>query len=141
MHVHECSNHVGLIAVCFICRSNSSVCLCVCYRRTSYASFLDLERSVYLLRVCYSTTIASFKEFSLGGTRSKVQYMPANFYSAPLCKRCTSYGNSVRLSVRPSVRLSHAGILSKRRYVARCSLHRWIAKWSSFVETKNIPQG
>ena len=46
-------------------------------------------------------TIASFKE--LGGTRSKVQYMPANFYSVPLCKRCTSYGNSVRLSVRPSV--------------------------------------
>jgi len=34
------------------------------------------------------------------------------------CKRCISYGNSVRLSVRPSVRpsvrLSHAGIVSKR---------------------------
>jgi len=35
---------------------------------------------------------------------------------------------SVRLSVRPSVRPSHAGIVSKRRHVARCSLHRWIAK-------------
>ena len=31
---------------------------------------------------------------------------------------------SVCLSVRPS----HAGIVSKRRHVARCSLHRWIAK-------------
>jgi len=31
---------------------------------------------------------------------------------------------SVRLSVRPS----HAGIVSKPRHVARCSLHRWIAK-------------
>ena len=58
-----------------------------------------------------------------------------NFYSAPQCShctRCTSYGNSVCLSVclsiRPSVRLSHAGILSKRRHVARCSLHCWIAK-------------
>ena len=48
------------------------------------------------------------------------------------CKRCISYGNSVRPSVRlsvcPSVRPSHAGIVSKRRHVARCSLHRWIAK-------------
>ena len=41
------------------------------------------------------------------------------------CKRCISYSNSVRLSVR----LSHAGIVSKRRHVARCSLHRWIAKY------------
>jgi len=36
---------------------------------------------------------------------------------------------SVCLSVRPSVRLSHAGIVSKRRHVAWCSLHRWIAKY------------
>ena len=47
-------------------------------------------------------------------------------------KRCISYSNSVRpsicLSVCLSVRPSHAGIVSKRRHVARCSLHRWIAK-------------
>jgi len=44
------------------------------------------------------------------------------FYSAQCshCKRCISYGNSVRVS--------HAGIVSKRRHIARCSLHRWIAK-------------
>ena len=45
------------------------------------------------------------------------------------CKRCISYSNSVCLSVclsvRLSVRPSHAGIVSKRRHVARCSLHRW----------------
>ena len=35
---------------------------------------------------------------------------------------------SVCLSVCPSVCLSHAGIVSKRRHVARCSFHRWIAK-------------
>jgi len=35
---------------------------------------------------------------------------------------------SVRLSVCLSVRPSHASIVSKRRHVARCSLHRWIAK-------------
>ena len=38
------------------------------------------------------------------------------------CKRCISYSNSVRLSVRPS----HAGIVSKRRHVARCSLHQCV---------------
>jgi len=49
------------------------------------------------------------------------------FYSAPQCshcKRCTSYGNSVR----PSVCLSHAGIVSKQLHVARCSLHCQIAQ-------------
>jgi len=45
------------------------------------------------------------------------------------------YGNSVRLSVC----LSHAGIMSKRRHVARCTLHCQIAKCVySFVETKKI---
>ena len=33
-----------------------------------------------------------------------------------------------RMSVRQSVCPSHAGIVSKRRHVAQCSLHRWIAK-------------
>jgi len=68
----------------------------------------------------------------------------SDFYIAPQClhcKRCTSYSNSVCLSVCPSVRLSHADIVPKRRHVAWCSLHCRIAKWSSFVDTKNILQG
>jgi len=44
------------------------------------------------------------------------------------CKRCISYSSYVCLSVCPSVCPSHSGIVSKRRHVARCSLHRWIAK-------------
>jgi len=51
----------------------------------------------------------------------------ASFYSAPQCshcKRCISYGNSVCQSVCPS----HAGVVSKRRHVARCSLHCLVAK-------------
>jgi len=47
----------------------------------------------------------------------------SRFYSAPQCshcKRCISYSNSVRPS--------HAGIVSKRRHVAQCSLRCWIAK-------------
>jgi len=54
-----------------------------------------------------------------------------HFYSAPHCshcKRCTSYGNSVCLSVCPSVCPSHAGIVSKRPYIARCSLRCRVAK-------------
>ena len=53
------------------------------------------------------------------------------FYSAPQCwhcKRCTSYSNSVRLSIPVCVCLSHAGIVSKCLHVARCSLHCQITK-------------
>ena len=43
--------------------------------------------------------------------------------------------------VRPSVCQSHAGIVSKRRHVARCSLHCWIAKCVQLCRNqKNIPQ-
>jgi len=56
----------------------------------------------------------------------------AAMLAASHCKRCTSYGNSVclsvRLSVPPAVRPSQAGIVSKRRHVAWCSLHCRIAK-------------
>jgi len=52
------------------------------------------------------------------------------------CKRCTSYGNSVR----PSVRLSHASIV---KTTARSTVQfaQAYSKMSIFVETKNIPQG
>ena len=40
------------------------------------------------------------------------------------CKRCISYSDSVCLSVCQSVCPSHAGIVSKRRHVARCKLRR-----------------
>ena len=53
-----------------------------------------------------------------------------HFYSVLQCS--TSYGSSICSSVGPSVHLSaclsHAGIVSKRLHVARCSLHCQIAK-------------
>jgi len=52
----------------------------------------------------------------------------ARIASAVLATAIPSVCPSVCLSVCPSVRPSHAGIVSKRRHVARCSLHRWIAK-------------
>jgi len=54
-----------------------------------------------------------------------------SFYSAPQCSNCkrsASCSNSVCLSVRPSVCPLNAGIVSKRRHVARCSLHCRVAK-------------
>jgi len=44
------------------------------------------------------------------------------------CKPCTSYDRDVRLSVRPSVRPSHADIVWKRRKLGSRSLHRRIAQ-------------
>ena len=50
------------------------------------------------------------------------------------CKRCISYGNSVRPSVRLSVCLSVCPSVTRRfcvkttARIARCSLHSWIAK-------------
>jgi len=67
------------------------------------------------------------------------------FYSTPHCSRCkccTSYSNSVRLSVRPSVHLSvclsHADIVSKRRHMAQCSLYCQIAKCVYFCRNQKI---
>ena len=55
------------------------------------------------------------------------------------CKRCTCYSKSVRPSVCLFVRLSHAGIVSKRLHVAWCSRHCQ-QNLSSFRKTqKNIP--
>jgi len=41
-------------------------------------------------------------------------------------------------SVCPSIRLSHAGIVSKRWHVARCSLHSQIAKYVWFCRSQKI---
>jgi len=102
--------------------------------------------------VCQSLILAGLKtdhfhesfpsrRISVSTDRTILRDFLTHFLRSPLflqraqcshCKRCISYSNSVCLSVCPSVRLSvrssHAGIVSKRRHVARCSLHRWIAK-------------
>ena len=50
----------------------------------------------------------------------------ARIASAVLATAIPSVCPSICLSVR---RPSHAGIVSKRRHVARCSLHCWIELW------------
>ena len=51
-----------------------------------------------------------------------------SFYSARNARIASAVIATAIPSVRLSVRPSHAGIVSKRRHVARCSLHHWIAK-------------
>jgi len=51
-----------------------------------------------------------------------------DFYSARNARIASTVLAMAIPSVCLSVRPSHAGIVSKRRHVARCSLHRWIAK-------------
>jgi len=70
-------------------------------------------------------------DLTINARKSACIRIGPRFYSVPQCshcKRCTSYDNSVCLSVRLSVCPSHARIVSKRRHVARCSLHGQIAK-------------
>jgi len=54
----------------------------------------------------------------------KMSALLHHFYSA----RNARIASAVLATAIPSVRPSHAGIVSKRRHVARCSLHCWIAK-------------
>jgi len=49
------------------------------------------------------------RDMATGNMHRKFREVWTCSYSAPHCKRCTSYDNSVCLSVRPSVRPSHAG--------------------------------
>ena len=61
-----------------------------------------------------------------------------SFYSA----RNARITSAVLATAIPSVCPSHARIVSKRRHVARCSLHCCIAKCVQFCRNqKNIPQG
>jgi len=66
--------------------------------------------------------------FDWENSRAGDQRDQIDFYSA----RNDRIASAVLATAVPSVSLSvcpsHAGIVSKRRHVARCSLQRWIAK-------------
>jgi len=82
---------------------------------------VDPDPILLLYPVTENTGLPSMR---ISRLNQKLYLQSISFYSAPHYKRCISYGNSVRPSVCPS----HAGIVSKRRHVARCSLHCRIAK-------------
>jgi len=92
---------------------------------------LQFSAHVYCDQTAVCIRIPLGTEVGLSHGRPSQLLLSSCFYSEPQCshcKRCTSYSNSVRLSVCLSVCPSHTGIVSKRRQVARCSLHCWIAK-------------
>jgi len=77
-------------------------------------------------------------------------YFRHDFYSAPQCshcKRCTSYGNSDRISVRPSVRLSVCLSVTRRYCVkttARSTVQFALSDSKMCLDLEkptNIPQG
>jgi len=76
-----------------------------------------------------------------------VCYFLCHFYSTPLCKRCTSHGNSVCLSVCPFVRLSVCPSITRRYCVkttARSTVQFALSdskNVSSFAETKKYSPG
>ena len=89
----------------------------------------------FWLQVTYSLLkAASFDAFCPSESYGEESYWRMTFpvftarRNARIASAVVAYGNSVCLFVCPSVCLSHAGIVSKRRHVARCSLHCQIAK-------------
>ena len=105
-----------------------SYTLLYAFKRQSYNRQLRTERQLGLHTMLQNVNQNIKSSMSSGSVITFAnQRIRSGFYSAPQCshcKRCTSYGNSVCLSVR----LSHAAIVSKRRHVPRCSMHCQIAK-------------
>jgi len=98
-------------------------------------SKLSKRRQILVLYLHFEEGRGGIEPWLMARWKARVEFLLSVilnfFYRAPQCshcKRCTSYGNFVCPYVCPSVRLSHAGIVSKRRHVARCSLHHQIAK-------------
>jgi len=74
----------------------------------------------------FTFVISSADEFLLHQLWSFVTHEP---FLHPFLQRAAMLVLATAIpSVCPSVRLSHAGIVSKRLHVAWCSLHRQIAK-------------
>ena len=73
--------------------------------------------SIFAMLFCWQCAFNVFMPFLIQS------YVPC-FYSA----RNARIASAVLATAIPSVRPSQAGIVLKRRHVARCSLHHWIAK-------------
>ena len=87
--------------------------------------------AVVTVLVMHGTTVLD--EF-LGVVGETASDLYNTFYSAPHCKRCTSYGNSVRLSVRLSVTRGYCVKTTARSTTQFAAVRE--QNVSSFVETK-----
>ena len=86
--------------------------------------FFDRDPSLFRYVLAYYRSVYSLYHTGISFYSAR----NARIASAVLATAIPSVRPSVRSSVSPSVCPSHAGIVSKRRHIARCSLHRWIAK-------------
>jgi len=133
--VSECSS-ISTTWRLDICRHSGDPCL----------AFLVASTSIWLIVANWTTSVLIYSR--MGAERLQLGIhsltisetsvflhellngtLRPSFYSVPQCshcKRCISYSNSVRPSVRLSV--CYAGIVSKPLHVARCSLHCQIGK-------------
>jgi len=95
---------------------------------------------IWLLRAAHHSDLARFNEgsqFYLPPTQSSTSGMSHTCLHSPAtlwlvliftARRNACIASAVLATAIPSVCPSYAGIVLKRRHVARCSLHRWIAK-------------
>ena len=106
-------------------RCELSVCLCI----VASVKITDL---LPYTKICKQKVCCEWQKCAAYAWTKQTRQLLLQRVQCSHCKRCIGYSNfarpSVRLSVCLSVCPSHAGIVSKRRHVARCSLHRWIAK-------------
>jgi len=97
-----------------------ALCVCALLDFVSWQWGQEWTFSAYLtLWTTFQTWSSEWKQLA-----KQASHIPLVLQRAQCshCKRCISYGNSVCPSVCLSVRLSHAGIVSKRRHVARCTI-------------------
>jgi len=83
------------------------------------------QAEVSWFSLSYNASVYPLYLLRAGGNDLSVVFI---FYSVPNARIASAVLATAIPSVCLSVRPSHAGIVSKRRHVARCNLHRWIAK-------------
>jgi len=108
---------------CYLCwASGRSLASPISCMRTAELNRVCCEHHIYYIDIFTINDNTRMTESLDVTSENTVRFLQRTQCSH--CKRCISYSNSVCLSVCPS----HAGIVSKRRHVARCSLQSWIAK-------------
>ena len=113
-----------------------NICVCVLCAYHKYFHLILKAFLHYLVIFEYlkNTTIFYLCSdcFKIQETHQEMRYPNMTFLQrgriASKAERCNSYGNSVRPSVRLSVRLSHAGTLPRQTKIESRSLNTEVAK-------------
>jgi len=111
-------------------RDGFSIILCHCclrhepqHLKDAFSNLVHVELEVRLVLMLLILSLTT-RPFII--QQARYRYVPLGLIFT--ARRNARIASAVLAIAIPSVRLSHAGIVSKRRHVARCSFHRWIAK-------------